>query len=166
MPAPEEVTDRTCSRSLGEDRIHLVRSPAATADGVVYVATVNAPATLEPNKTAYFGGSIGTMEGEVVAIGASTGKHRWDTKISGDPLGGATVVNDLVLTGTYQGQVVALDLTTGRNVAIIDVGKRHRRLARCSRRPPPRANRYGRWLRQAHRLANSWIALTRFSGVR
>ena len=49
---------------------------AATADGVVYVATLNAPATLEPDKTAYFGGSIGTQDGEVVAIDATTGKHR------------------------------------------------------------------------------------------
>ena len=90
-----------------------VLTPPATADGVVYVATLNAPATLEPDKTAYFGGSIGTQDGEVVAIDAATGKHRWDTKVPGDPMGGATVVNDLVLTGTYQGQLVALDRATG-----------------------------------------------------
>ncbi len=99
-----------------------VLTPPATADGVVYVATLNAPATLEPDKTAYFGGSIGTQDGEVVAIDATTGKHRWDTKVPGDPMGGATVVNDLVLTGTYQGQLVALDRATGKIVATIDVG--------------------------------------------
>jgi glucose dehydrogenase len=99
-----------------------VLTPPATADGVVYVATLNAPATLEPDQTAYFGGSIGTMDGEVVAIDAATGKHRWATTVPGDPMGGATVVNDLVLTGTYQGQLIALDRTTGQIVSTIDVG--------------------------------------------
>jgi outer membrane protein assembly factor BamB len=99
-----------------------VLTPPATAEGVVYVATLNAPATLEPDKTAYFGGSIGTQDGEVVAIDATTGKHRWDTKVPGDPMGGATVVNDLVLTGTYQGQLVALDRATGKIVTTFDVG--------------------------------------------
>ena len=65
-----------------------VLTPPATADGVVYVATLNAPATLEPDQTAYFGGSIGTQDGEVVAVDAATGKHRWDTKVPGDPMGG------------------------------------------------------------------------------
>ena len=51
-----------------------VLTPPATADGVVYVATLNAPATLKPDETAYFGGSIGTMDGEVVAIDAATGQ--------------------------------------------------------------------------------------------
>jgi len=99
-----------------------VLTPPATADGVVYVATLNAPATLEPDTTAYFGGSIGTRDGEVVAIDATTGKHRWATSVPGDPMGGATVVNDLVITGTYQGQVVALDRATGKVVTTIDVG--------------------------------------------
>jgi outer membrane protein assembly factor BamB len=65
-----------------------VLTPPATAEGVVYVATLNAPATLEPDKTAYF----------------------------------ATVVNDLVITGTYQGQVVVLDRATGKIVTTIDAG--------------------------------------------
>jgi alcohol dehydrogenase (cytochrome c) len=34
----------------------------------------------------------------------------------GAPLGGATVVNDLVLTGTYQGQVIAFDRASGAQV--------------------------------------------------
>jgi outer membrane protein assembly factor BamB len=37
-------------------------------------------------------------------------------------MGGATVVNDLVLTGTYQGHVVALERSTGKIIATIDVG--------------------------------------------
>jgi hypothetical protein len=33
--------------------------------------------------------------------------------VPGDPTGGATVVNDLVLTATLQGQVFALDRASG-----------------------------------------------------
>ena len=39
---------------------------------------------------------------------ARTGKVVWDTKVPGDPLGGATVVNDLVFTALLDGTVVAL----------------------------------------------------------
>jgi outer membrane protein assembly factor BamB len=90
-----------------------VLAPPASANGLVYVATLNAPSTLVPDKTFYFGGKVGTLDGDVVAMSARTGKIVWDTKVPGDPTGGVTVVNDLVLTATYQGAVVALDRTTG-----------------------------------------------------
>ena len=91
-----------------------VLTPPASAAGVVYVATLNAPDTLYPNQTAYFGGQVGTMPGEVVAINAATGKTIWDTRVPGDPTGAATVVNNLVLTATLQGSLVAIDRTSGR----------------------------------------------------
>ena len=90
-----------------------VLTPPATAKGIVYVATNNAPTELPPDKPSYFGGELGTHRGEVVAINAATGKIVWDTKVPGDPLGGATVVNDLVLTALLDGTVVALDRGTG-----------------------------------------------------
>ncbi len=91
-----------------------VETPPATANGVVYVATLNAPTKLPPDKPSYFGGDLGTHPGEVVAIDAKTGKIMWDTKVPGDPLGGATVVNDLVLTALLDGTVVALRRDTGK----------------------------------------------------
>ncbi len=99
-----------------------VLTPPASAGGDVYVATLNAPSTLSPDKTAYFGGKIGTMPGEVVAIDAATGRHLWDTSIPGDPTGGATVVNNLVITATYQGAVVILDRRTGKILWTHQVG--------------------------------------------
>jgi outer membrane protein assembly factor BamB len=90
-----------------------VLTPPASADGVVYAAALNAPSTLEPDQTAYFGGKIGTMDGDIVAMSARTGKIAWDTKVPGDPTGGVTIVNNLVLTATYQGEVLALNRTTG-----------------------------------------------------
>ena len=82
----------------------------------MYVATVNAPTTLPPDKPSYFGSELGTDDGEVVAIDAANGKVVWDTKVPGDPLGGATVVNDLVFTALLDGTVVALDRATGKIV--------------------------------------------------
>jgi outer membrane protein assembly factor BamB len=90
-----------------------VLTPPASADGLVYAAALNAPSTLEPDQTAYFGGKVGTMDGDVVAMSARTGKIVWDAKVPGDPTGGVTIVNNLVLTATYQGQVLALNRATG-----------------------------------------------------
>jgi outer membrane protein assembly factor BamB len=56
------------------------------------------------------------MPGEVVAVDAADGRVLWDTQVPGDPIGGTTVVNDLVLTGTLQGTLFALDRSTGRIV--------------------------------------------------
>ncbi|HZR81125.1 MAG TPA: PQQ-binding-like beta-propeller repeat protein [Candidatus Binatia bacterium] len=96
-----------------------VITPPAAANGVVYVATINAPTTLSPNQPAYIGSQFGTMPGEVVAIDAATGAILWDVEVDGDPFGGATVVNDLVLTATFQGSITALDRATGREVGRI-----------------------------------------------
>jgi outer membrane protein assembly factor BamB len=90
-----------------------VLTPPATANGVVFVAALNAPSTLQPDQTAYFGGKVGTMDGDVVAMSARTGRIVWDTKVPGDPTGGVTIVNNLVLTATYQGKVLALNRATG-----------------------------------------------------
>ena len=93
-----------------------VLTPPASADGQVYVATLNAPTQLYPDQTSYVGGAIGTMPGEVVAIDAASGGPLWDTKVPGDPTGGVTVVNDLVFTATVQGTIYALSRATGQIV--------------------------------------------------
>jgi glucose dehydrogenase len=93
-----------------------VITPPAAADGVVYVATINAPTTLSPDQPAYIGSDFGTMPGQIVAIDATTGAVLWDVEVAGDPFGGATVVNDLVLTATFQGSIIALDRATGAEV--------------------------------------------------
>jgi glucose dehydrogenase len=96
-----------------------VLTPPATADGTAYVAVINAPSTLQPDKPSYIGSDLGLADGDVVAVDAATGKVRWSTKVPGDPLGGATVVNDLVFTALLGGQLVALDRSTGRIVRTI-----------------------------------------------
>lgn len=46
-------------------------------------------------------------------MSARTGKVVWDTKVPGDPTGGVTIVNNLVLTATYKGKLLALNRATG-----------------------------------------------------
>lgn len=93
-----------------------VLTPPASAAGTVFVATLNAPDTLHPDQTAYFGGKTGTMPGEVVALDARTGRKLWDTSVPGDPTGGITLVNNLVLTATLQGSILALSRSSGKIV--------------------------------------------------
>jgi outer membrane protein assembly factor BamB len=99
-----------------------VLTPPASANGDVYLAVLNAPDVLYPDKTAYFGGKVGTMDGDLVAVDAASGRHVWTTPISGDPTGGATVVNDLVMTATLQGTLVAANRTSGKIVWTTPVG--------------------------------------------
>ena len=73
-------------------------------------------------------------------IDAGRGKVVWDTKVPGDPLGGATVVNDLVCTALLDGTVIALDATRQDRLEVQD-GRRHQRLAGRDRRHPLRAGR-------------------------
>jgi outer membrane protein assembly factor BamB len=94
-----------------------VETPPANAGGTVYAAVVNAPITLQPDALSYFGAKFGQQPGEVDAVDASSGKVLWSTKVPGDPLGGAAVVNDVVLTTLFQGQLVALDRASGRIVS-------------------------------------------------
>ena len=91
-------------------------TPPAAADGIVYVATVNAPTELVPDEPRYIGSDVGTMDGEIAAIDAQDGSEVWATRVPGDPMGGITVVNDLLLTNLLNGDLLALDRATGEIV--------------------------------------------------
>ncbi len=93
-----------------------VLTPPATAGGVAYFATIDEPTALANDEPSYFGSELGTHDGEVIALDARTGRVQWDTKVPGDPLGGATVVNDLVFTALLDGTVLALDRGSGKIV--------------------------------------------------
>jgi outer membrane protein assembly factor BamB len=93
-----------------------VLTPPANLDGTVYLPVVNAPVTLKPDATAYFGADVSKGDGEIDAVDARTGHVRWTRKLPGNPLGGTTVVNDLVLTALVDGTILGLDRGTGRVV--------------------------------------------------
>ena len=54
------------------------------------------------------------MRGQVAAIDGRTGRTLWDTHIPGDPTGGVTLVNNVVLTATLQGSIIGLSMSSGR----------------------------------------------------
>ena len=99
-----------------------VLTPPAWHEGVVYLSVVNSPTELRPDETAYFGAPMGVGDGQVVAIHAATGEVLWDTDVPGDPLGAATVVNDLVLTVLLDGTLVAIDRASGEIVHTMSLG--------------------------------------------
>lgn len=92
-----------------------VTTPLAVADGVVYVAVVNAPSELPLPSIEFQPGStnFAVHDGQMVAVDAADGTIVWDVEVDGQPFGGATVVNDLVFGSTLTGELFALDKMTG-----------------------------------------------------
>ena len=92
-----------------------VLTNVAAADGSVYVATLDVP-LIETKMTSVDGDGApkGTVAaGEIEALSLATGKVEWDTKVSSLPLGAATVSNDLVFTTLVNGELIALNRSTG-----------------------------------------------------
>jgi glucose dehydrogenase len=104
-----------------------VETPMALADGVVYATVNNLPT---PYTATAFEAKDGTEAvanveartifedgaSEVVAIDANTGEILWVTELDNPNFGGATVVNDLVFTSTYDGILYALAREDGEIV--------------------------------------------------
>jgi outer membrane protein assembly factor BamB len=93
-----------------------VETNMALADGVVYVPVANLPSHYKSATTTLGSATFGNGTGELVALDVKTGKILWDTKLPQMPDGDSTVVNDLVVTTTFDGHVLALDRKTGRVV--------------------------------------------------
>jgi outer membrane protein assembly factor BamB len=90
----------------------------AYADGIIYVAVGNMYIDVTPST--YTPGDISQTSGEMVAIDAGTGKILWDKKFPALDIGAATVVNDLVFTGTLDGKIYALKRDTGDIVRTLE----------------------------------------------
>jgi len=104
-----------------------IETPGAYADGTLYFVAENlgTPYTATAFRSRDGAENVQNMEGrtpldegtsELVAIDAATGRIRWTHKFGMVAFGGATVVNDLVFTATYDGTVYALERTSGRPV--------------------------------------------------
>ena len=92
-----------------------VETPMAYADGVVYVAANNLAVTYT-NGLNYSVAPFSTNTGDLVAVDVNTGHILWDNKLPSGEYGGATVVNDLVFTGTFDGMLYAFKRDTGQKV--------------------------------------------------
>lgn len=119
----DDVTDFVGPLTVMPGVLGGVETPPAAADGTVYVTVVNAPSTYTgPEQTFNLAPQLGTHPSHLVAIDAATGEIEWKTDVPGDALGGATVVNDLVLTSTFGGLLLAYDRATGEEVWRLDAG--------------------------------------------
>jgi len=118
----DELTELDGPTSIAPGTFGGVLTPPAWDDGVVYLPVVNAPVELRPDEVSYFGAELGAEDGQVVAVDAASGDVLWDTEVPGDPLGAATVVNDLVVTVLLDGTLVAIDRTSGEIVHTMDLG--------------------------------------------
>ena len=86
----------------------------AVAGNTVYVSTLDLE--LEFTKSSQVDGVAPkhvTEGGEIEALNVTTGRVEWDTKVAQLPLGATTVVNDLVFTTLFNGELIALDRSTG-----------------------------------------------------
>jgi outer membrane protein assembly factor BamB len=89
-----------------------VETPMAVSRGTLYVP-------VEDISSNYFAERFGQTPplergtGELVALDVASGRVRWRRRFGQDEFGGATVVNDLVITSTYEGILWGLRAETG-----------------------------------------------------
>lgn len=104
-----------------------VETPMALADGVIYAAVNNmsSPYTADAFGAADGTEAVGNVEArtnfeegssEFYAIDANSGEVLWTVAFEHINFGGATVVNDLVFTTTYDGTIYALARDDGQIV--------------------------------------------------
>ncbi|NPV91819.1 MAG: PQQ-binding-like beta-propeller repeat protein [Firmicutes bacterium] len=108
---PEGVT-RVIPGPLGG-----VETPIAYQEGIIYVPVVNLAADYTPTGINPDTFDIGSGTGELVALDANNnGKVIWQQKFGSIDVGGATVVNDLVFTSTFDGTIYAFNRLTGEKL--------------------------------------------------
>ncbi len=93
-----------------------VETLLAYADGVMYVPIVDMTVQYTPTEFVSKSFNFGTAKGELVAIDVTNGNILWKTLFDSLNVGGATVVNDLVFTATYNGKIYAIERATGKTV--------------------------------------------------
>lgn len=94
-----------------------VESPIAFGDSKIFVPYIDFPMYLTPtNADSTAGGNIAGATGGFAAIDAVTGDIVWDNKVNAMVVAGATVVNDVVLSGSMDGYMRAYDLNSGETV--------------------------------------------------
>lgn len=91
-----------------------VETPMAYSDGIIYVANNDLASYYTPTGRA--GSNLSTGRGGLTAIDVETGQILWRKLFNSLNVGAATVVNDLVFTATYDGNIYAFNKSTGDRV--------------------------------------------------
>lgn len=93
-----------------------VETPMAYANGKVFVPIVNLPVGYIESELVSSTFNMGKGTGELVALDVATGKQLWSQKFDSINVGGATVVNDMVFTSTFDGKIYAFAANTGKKL--------------------------------------------------
>lgn len=89
-----------------------VETPIAYANNVVFAAVFERPSIYSP-PASLPSPALDTVTGKLAAIDARNGDRLWEIDLPSGALAGATVVNDLVFTGTLDGRVRAYNVADG-----------------------------------------------------
>ena len=93
-----------------------VETPMAVSEGVIYVPVNNLCSIYERQANFTEGSKLcdfSTSSGELVALDGATGKQLWKKDFDTQNYGGATVVNDAVVTVTFDGKIHAFKKSDG-----------------------------------------------------
>jgi len=90
-----------------------VETQMAIDDSTVYVPANNLAYQVLDGATRMSEANPNDGTGEMVALDIGTGEVKWTHEFDSSPYGGASVVNDLVFTTTYDGTLWALNKETG-----------------------------------------------------
>ena len=90
-----------------------IETPMALAGNSLFVPYLNVFTDFTPSSIDQTTLDIAGGTGGLAAIDVNTGAIIWDRKFDHPNFGGATVVNDLVFTATFDGTIFALDRNTG-----------------------------------------------------
>jgi outer membrane protein assembly factor BamB len=93
-----------------------VETAMAVSDGVIYVPVNNLCSVYERQGNFTEGSKLcdfATSSGELVALDGATGEQIWKKDFDNQNYGGATVVNDAVVTVTFDGKMRAFDKADG-----------------------------------------------------
>jgi outer membrane protein assembly factor BamB len=93
-----------------------VETAIAYADGIVYAPYIDMIVQYTPSEFIGESFNFAAAKGGLTAIDAASGKILWDKKLDAMNVGGATVVNDLVFTSTYDGKIYAFNAKNGEQV--------------------------------------------------
>jgi alcohol dehydrogenase (cytochrome c) len=88
----------------------------ALSDNTLYVATINLPFTFTEGSQVNGVPSAADskkLSGEIEALNVTTGKVEWSTTVAGLPTGATTVSNNLIFTTLFEGQLEALNSSSG-----------------------------------------------------
>lgn len=93
-----------------------VESPIAFGDGKIFVPYIDSPAYMSPDGAGEKPENRPDPTGGFCAIDAATGEIVWDNKVPAYVVAGATVVNDVVFSGSFDAMLRAYDVKTGKTV--------------------------------------------------